>query len=91
MKENKRYLLIFSRLGKDETTREIKESIISFTGRFGYEKANLKIIEAKEKEEKTQMIIAINIGELDNVRAALCLSKKQLIVKKISGTLKKLR
>lgn len=79
LRENKRYLLITG--GNRE---DIEKAILAFIGVLGYAKASPGFIE----EGREFVILAINRESLDEIRAALTLAKKQIIVKRVSGTLK---
>ncbi len=91
LRENKRYLMMSIWGGREDAIEEIKKAIKDFLGSFGYDKANPKFIQIEEKEGKAEIILAVNREELDNIRAAICLAKRQIVVRRVSGTLKKLR
>lgn len=78
LREDKRYLLI-----EGGSKEEIEKALLEFLGVLGYAKASPKWI-----TQGQQMILAVNREEVDHVRAALTLAKKQIIVKRVSGTLK---
>ncbi|MEK6819531.1 MAG: hypothetical protein AABY10_06395 [Nanoarchaeota archaeon] len=78
---NRRYLLF-----ENETKKEVESFLIEYLGILGVAKANVFFI---EKESKT--ILSINRKELENVRAAVELSNKNIKIKRVSGTLKGLR
>lgn len=78
LRENKRYLLL-----EGGSKEEIEKAVLEFLGVLGYAQASPKWI-----TQGQQMILAINREEVDHVRAALALAKKQIAVKRVSGTLK---
>ncbi len=83
LRENKRYLLI-----RCENPRELIEKVIlEFIGVLGYAEASVKFIEVKGNEA----IVAINREALNKVRAAFAVSKENIKVERVSGTLKGLR
>ena len=78
-RENKRYLLL-----ETEASREdIEEAILDFLGVLGYAKLGLGFI--------TSRIIGVNREEVDKARASFACYKKLIRVKKVSGSLKKVR
>lgn len=79
LRENKRYLLLEGNI----VGEEVEKAILEFLGTLGYAKASPQWIKVDGK-----FVLAINREEIDRVRAALTLSKKQVIVKRVSGTLK---
>lgn len=83
-REKKRYLLLE---GKDANQENIEEAVLDYIGILGYAKASLKII----TEVRDKIILAINRKELDKVRTAFLLSGKKIQIKKVSGSLKKLK
>jgi len=82
-REKKRYLLID---GKNADEKSIEKAILNYVGVLGYGKASPKIITKNNKG----LILAINRGSLNNIRAAFLLEGK-IQVKKVSGSLKKLK
>lgn len=83
-REKKRYLLIE---GKDVNKKSIDEAILNYIGILGYAKASPKVI----SRNKNKIILSINRKELDKIRASFLLSGKKIQVKKVSGSLKKLK
>ncbi len=81
LREDKRYLLL-----EGGSKDEIEKAVLEFLGVLGYAQSSPKWI-----TQGQQMILAVNREEVDHVRAALTLAKKQIIVKRVSGTLKGLR
>ena len=78
-REKKRYMSI---IGKDASVKNIEDAILEYIGILGYAESSLKVIKA----DKANVIISINRGSLEKVRASLLLSKKDLVVKKVSGS-----
>jgi RNase P/RNase MRP subunit POP5 len=83
-REKKRYLLL---KGKDVNKKEIDKSILKYMGELGYAKASPEIV----NNFKEGVIIAINRKEIDKVRVGFLLSKKDINIVKVSGSLKKLK
>ncbi len=83
-REKKRYILIE---GKDADEKTIERIILDYVGVLGYARASPKII----KKSKEKIIFAINRKELDNIRASFLLSGKKIQIKRVSGSLKKLK
>lgn len=77
----KRYLLI------DGTKEEIERAILEYLGILGWAKAEPRFVGGKSGG----VILAISRKELDNVKAALELSPKEMQILKVSGTLKGLK
>ena len=83
-REKKRYLLI---KGKDASLKIVEEVILEFIGVLGYAKASPQII----KSFDGKVILCVNRGEVDKVRASFLMSDKDLEIIRVSGTLKKLK
>ena len=83
-REKKRYLLI---KGKDANKKIIEEAILDFIGGLGYAEASPKII----KQTKERVILSINRNCLDKVRTSFLMSKKDLDIVKVSGSVGKLK
>ena len=83
-REKKRYLLL---IGKDANKKNIEEAVLEYIGILGYAKSGLQII----KKTNSGLIISINRDSLDKVRASLVISGKSIIVKKVSGSIGKLK
>ena len=77
MRDSKRYLLL---KGKKE---DIEKSIMDYIGILGWAKANPVFL-----EKDNNLILCINRGELNNVRAGFKLSESNIEVRKVSGTIK---
>lgn len=82
-KENKRYLLI---RGKN-LKKNVEPAILEFIGILGMGKIGLSWI----KSGKDSAVIGVNREMVDSVRGALCVSKNEMAVERVSGTLKGLK
>lgn len=82
-REKKRYLLI---IGRDASLKIIEEVITEFIGVLGYAEASPQVI--KSSDEK--IILAVNRNSLDKIRTSFLMSKKDLKIVRVSGSLKKL-
>jgi len=82
-REKKRYVLIE---GRDVTKENIEEAILDFVGIFGYAEASPLIL----KTDKNRIVMSINREMLDKIRTSFLLSKKELRIVKVSGSLKNL-
>ncbi|MBI2449847.1 hypothetical protein HYV49_06170 [Candidatus Pacearchaeota archaeon] len=80
MRENRRYLLIS---GQGSIEKIFEQSVLNFLGELGYAQATPILI----KRLKDSIIISVKREHVNQVRAAVCLSKG-LMVKNASGTLK---
>lgn len=83
-REKKRYLLI---KGKDSNKKAIEDTILEFIGVLGFAESSPQIV----KSGKGFVILVINRGSLDKVRASFVLSKKDLQIVKVSGAVGKLK
>jgi RNase P/RNase MRP subunit POP5 len=83
-RERKRYLLV---KGKNATKKNIESTILEFIGVLGWGETNPHFI----KSEKGKVILAINRNSLDKVRASFMMSDKDLIITKVSGSVKNLK
>ena len=79
----KRRYLIIDADSKDDVQKAILEYIVI----VGWAKDSPVFVNSKEKE----IILSINREEISRVRAALSLSKDNIRVKRVSGTLKGLK
>ena len=88
--ENKRYLAL---LVPDRAKAEsmINSAILDFLGTIGYAKAGPQIVKIEQKGSKIYCILSINREHVNNVRAAIALSRNQIICAGVSGTLLKLK
>jgi len=74
LRENKRYLLISG------SKKDVEEAILDYIGILGFGQCGIRWIKSN--------IVAVNRKMVDNVRASLVVSSKDLSVGKVSGTLK---
>jgi len=77
MRDSKRYLLVKGR------KEDIEKSIMDYIGILGWAKASPVFL-----EKDNNLILCINRGELNNVRAGFELSESNIEVRKVSGTIK---
>lgn len=99
LKQKKRYIVFEILSSKKFSFPEIKEEVEStlllFFGQWGLAKSSPLIIKEKFNPEKQRFVIKINHKFIDELKAALTLSKKikntPVIIKSVitSGTLKK--
>lgn len=99
LKQKKRYIVFEILSSKKFSFPEIKEeaesTLLLFFGQWGLAKSSPLIIKEKFNPEKQRFVIKINHKFIDELKAALTLSKKikntPVIIKSIitSGTLKK--
>lgn len=82
-REHKRYLLIS---GKDNSKKEIEDSILRFVGILGYAEASPQIV----KTIGNKIVLSINRKSLDKIKASLVLSGKDIFIERISGMINKL-
>jgi RNase P/RNase MRP subunit POP5 len=83
IREKKRYLFL-----KGNNLKEsVESSILEFIGILGLAKTCLNWI----KLDKDFAIISVNRGMLEQVKASFALWKEPIEVKRVSGTLKKLK
>ena len=78
-KIKRRYLLL-----EANSKEEIEKAILDYIGILGWASSSPFFIQLKENK----IILAIDRKEINNVRAALELSKLNIKIKKVSGTLK---
>lgn len=83
-REKKRYLLIS---GKDSTSKAVDSAILKFIGILGYAKAAPMAV----KKVGKKLILSVNRKALEQVRAALSMSGKDIKIEKISGVIGKLK
>lgn len=83
MRENKRYLLI---KGKN-LRKNVKKAILEGIGVLGMSKAGFSQIKGGDDS----LIIAVNRESLNEVRASFAIFPEKISVKRVSGSLKKLR
>ena len=78
MREKKRYLLVKGKIG------DIEKAVLEGIGVLGMSKTGLGWI----KSDKKSAIVSINREAVNSVRACFAIWPKELIVQKVSGTLK---
>ena len=83
-KEKKRYLLI---KGRDASRKIIEEVILEFVGVLGFAEASPQVV----KSSRGQIVLAINRGSLDKIRTSFLMSKKDLEIVRVSGTIRKVQ
>ncbi|MBS3071145.1 MAG: hypothetical protein A2639_00480 [Candidatus Staskawiczbacteria bacterium RIFCSPHIGHO2_01_FULL_34_27] len=83
MREKKRYLL----LKGNNLNEDVEKTILDFIGILGMSKAGFKWI----KRGKNSAIISVNREMMNEVRASFSASKNDIVVEKVSGSLKKLK
>jgi len=83
-REKKRYLLI---KGTGVSKKNIEEVILEFIGVLGFAEASPQVV----KSGKGFVILVINRGSLDKIRASFVMSKKDLQIVKVSGAIKNLK
>src|SRR6056297_2050476 len=112
-REKKRYLLVKTEKSAGvenikEFRKQINLAVREFLGVLGMAKASMKFIDSgssdfgtNSKNKEFWVILCVNKGSLEKVRAAFCLysgfdsnpneNKKGIRVENVSGTLRKLR
>ena len=83
-RERKRYILV---KGKDVSKNNIEKVILEFIGILGYAEAGISFV----KINKASVIIAINREAVDKIRTSFLMSKKELNIVKISGSVKNVK
>lgn len=83
-REDKRYLLI---KGKDADRKNIEETILEFIGVLGFAGSMPQFLKTKEND----LILAVNRNSVDKIRTSFLMSKKDLQIIKVSGTIKKIK
>jgi len=81
MREKKRYLAIRGNVG------DIEKAILEFIGVLGMSKTGLGWI----KSGKDSAVISVNREALNEVRASFAAFRENIVVKRVSGTLKGLK
>ena len=79
MRDKKHYLLLKGSFSK----KDVEDAIKEYVGVLGFAKATPIWV--------SNNILAVNRKEVNNVRASLVVSGKDISVARVSGTLKKLR
>ena len=83
-KERKRYLLV---KGKDVSKDNIEKIILEFIGVLGYAEVGISFV----KINKANVIIAVNREAIDKIRTSFLMSKKDLKIEKVSGSVKNVK
>lgn len=83
-KIHRRYLLI-----EAESAEKVKQALLESLGEIGWAKASPMFVKVKPVAEG-KIVLAIAREELNNVRAAIELSKDKIKVVRVSGTIKSL-
>ena len=78
MREKKRYLLVKGKI------KDIERAVFEGMGVLGISKTGLNWI----KSDKKITVISVNRGAVDSVRACFAIWPEELIVQKVSGTLR---
>lgn len=78
MREKKRYLLVKGKVG------DIERAVFEGVGVLGMSKTGLNYI----KSDKKSVVISVNRGAVDSVKACFAIWTEKLWVEKASGTLK---
>jgi RNase P/RNase MRP subunit POP5 len=78
-KLNRRYLLI-----EADNKEEIESTILEYIGLLGWAKASPTFV----KNPSGKLILAVDVKELTNIRAAFEASNKKIKILNVSGTLK---
>jgi len=78
---SRRYLLI-----EAEGKEKVEKAILDYIGVLGWAKASPIFV--KDKRAEGKVILAVDRKEVDNVRAALEISGEDIIILRVSGTLK---
>lgn len=78
MREKKRYLSVKGKV------KDIEKAVLEGIGVLGMSKTSLNWI----KSDKKSAVISVNRGAVDSVRACFAMWPEELIVQKVSGTLK---
>lgn len=81
MRENRRYLLIS---GEGDIEKLFEQAVLNFLGELGLAEASPILI----KRLKDSIIVSVKREHVNEVRSAVCLSKHNLMVRNVSGTLK---
>lgn len=78
MREKKRYLLVKGKI------KDIEKAVLEGIGVLGMSKTRLNWI----KSDKKSVVISVNRGSVDSVKACFAIWPEKLWVEKASGTLK---
>ena len=80
-KIKRRYLLI-----EAGSRKEIENAILEYIGVLGWAKASPVFVDLKKGNEK--IVLSVDRGEVENVRAAFEASKSRIKILRVSGTIK---
>jgi len=83
-REKKRYLLI---KGKDVSKKNIEGALLEFVGVLGFAEVGPMFV----KIDKSSIVLAINRNSLDRVRTSFLMSKKDMNIVKVSGSVGKVK
>lgn len=83
-KIKRRYILI-----KKGSKKDIEKAILDYIGILGWAKA--KPVFVKSKGNVKGIILSVDRKELDNIKASFAISKKNIEVERVSGTIKGLQ
>ena len=83
-REKKRYLLV---KGRDVSKNNIEKIILEFIGVLGYAEVGISFV----KINKANVIIAVNREAIDKIRTSFLMSKKDLKIEKVSGSVKNVK
>jgi len=83
-RERKRYLLI---KGTDISKGNIEKVILEFIGVLGYAESGVTFV----KVNKTSVILAVNRDAVEKIRSSFLMSKKDLEIVKVSGSVKNVK
>ena len=83
-RERKRYLLV---KGKDVSKNAIEKTILEFIGVLGYAESGVTFV----KVLKNSVIVAVNREAVEKIRSSFLLSKKDLNIVKVSGSVRNLK
>ena len=99
LRQKKRYLVFEliadKKFSLSEVSEEVEKAIKEFFGQLGLSKASPLFLKEKFNQEKQKFVVKVNHKHVDELKAALTLSKSikntPIIIKSIitSGTLKK--
>ena len=81
-REKKRYLLV---KGKDVSKNAIEKVILEFIGVLGYAESGISFVSVR----KGGAVVAVNREAVDKIRSSFLMSKKDLNIVKVSGSVGK--
>tara|TARA_Y100000310_G_C20555378_1_gene750236 strand:+ start:282 stop:557 length:276 start_codon:yes stop_codon:yes gene_type:complete len=83
-RERKRYLLV---KGEDASKNTIEKVILEFIGVLGYAESGVSFV----KVDKGGVVVAVNREAVDKIRSSFLMSKKDLNIVKVSGSVKNVK